>query len=350
LYLLAVYDDFMRLNTSDPKNVHKTMIRERTASDLLHETPEISAAHAWTLLIAASDRRRRVGQPEAGTGLCLTADGQVIETDAHDPGASLIYVGSGKWQPGSKLSPAAHELLDFYCPLLAASEAKPVVVGHLGQSVDAQIATESGDAFFVTGDANLLHLHRMRALCDAIVVGVNTVVADDPRLTTRLASGPNPVRVIIDPQHRVPQDRQVFNDGEARTLVACAESNSIDIDDDHTIALPVDDDGLSLTALVGELQQRGLHAVFIEGGGVTVTQWMNAGLLDRLHIATAPVLIGAGRAALQLPPAMSMDAALRPPYRLYRMGEDVLWDFDLRAATSADQSDYGAPTELQRLF
>ncbi len=90
--------------------------------------------------------------------------------------------------------------------------------------------------------------------------------------------------------------------------------------------------------------------MFVEGGGVTVSRWMNAGLLDRLQVATAPVLIGAGRPALQLPPAINMDAAQRPPHRLYRMGKDVLWDFDLRAQVDKPAAGSDGKFELQRLW
>jgi riboflavin biosynthesis pyrimidine reductase len=98
------------------------------------------------------------------------------------------------------------------------------------------------------------------------------------------------------------------------------------------IGLPRDGDaGLALSALVAALRERGLFALFVEGGGVTVSRWAKARLLDRLQIAIAPVFIGAGRPALQLPLSPTMAKCLRPPSRVFRLGEDLLWDFDLRA-------------------
>src|ERR1043166_8901727 len=75
-----------------------------------------------------------------------------------------------------------------------------VVVGQYGQSIDARTATVTGHSHYVNGEAGLDHLHRLRALVDAVVVGVGTAVADDPQLTVRRVKGPNPARVVIDPK------------------------------------------------------------------------------------------------------------------------------------------------------
>jgi riboflavin-specific deaminase-like protein len=286
---------------------------------------------AWTLLLAMNALRRGADLPTKDTGVRLSADGDMFTTESNDSRAQLIWCDGGVIRLGPDLPARVHDFVDLYLPLLIARAERPIVVGHLGQSIDAQIATESGDSCYVNGRANLTHLHRMRALCDGIVVGAGTVDADNPRLTTRLVEGPNPVRIVIDPRRRLPADRHLFTDGESATLVAC-EADRLDVVDKDTalIGLPCDAGGLSLDALLDALQTRGLHALFVEGGGVTVTRWMQAGLLDRLQIATAPVLIGCGRPGLRLPAAPNMKTCLRPAYRVFRMGEDLLWDFDLR--------------------
>ena len=104
--------------------------------------------------------------------------------------------------------------------------------------------------------------------------------------------------------------------------------------------MPTDEDGLALDALLATLRERGLRVVFVEGGGVTVTRWLEAGLLDRLHLVAAPLLLGTARPALGLRGARTADEARRPPTRLYQLGRDVLWDFDLRGGddTSNDEA------------
>ena len=93
-----------------------------------------------------------------------------------------------------------------------------MTIGHLGQSLDGFIATPSGDSQYVTGDDNIVHLHRMRALSDAVVVGAGTVATDDPQLTVRHVTGPNPLRVVFDPGRRLAQTYRVFTDDSGPTL------------------------------------------------------------------------------------------------------------------------------------
>src|SRR5262245_63269664 len=95
------------------------------------------------------------------------------------------------------------ELLNLYLPICSAMSRRPMTIGHLGQSLDGFIATPSGDSQFVTGDDNIVHLHRMRALSDAVVVGAGTVEAGDPQLTVRTVTGHNALRVMFDPARRL---------------------------------------------------------------------------------------------------------------------------------------------------
>lgn len=286
--------------------------------------------------MVAREWRSRSTFPATPFGIRLGAAGDPHLCEADDDRAGLLWRDHA-FAVGPGLPVEFRDLVELYLPTLGASARRPVVIGHLGQSLDAQIATGSGDSCYVTGPANLTHLHRMRALCDAVVVGAGTVAADDPRLTTRLVAGPNPVRVVIDPDRRLAREHRLFGDGEAPTLRVCGADRITETETaDDLIGIPRNGEGLRLSAVIAALGRRGLHALFIEGGGVTVSRWMTAGLLDRLQIATAPVLIGAGRPGLSLPPAQSMRACRRPAYRLFQMGEDILWDFDLRREPIAD--------------
>jgi riboflavin-specific deaminase-like protein len=221
--------------------------------------------------------------------------------------------------------------------------AVPVTVAHLGQSLDGFIATRSGDSRYVTGQANLIHLHRMRSLCDAVVVGARTVAIDDPQLTTRLVKGPSPLRVVIDPRRTLGAHYRVFSDGAAPTLVACGASrlgprafgqppSLTRHGGAEVLGVPEVGAGLDLAALLAALRLRGYVRIFIEGGGQTVSSFLAAGLVDRLQIAVAPFLIGDGRPAIRLPPPALLGDCTRPARRVYRMGDDILFDFDLAAA------------------
>lgn len=232
------------------------------------------------------------------------------------------------------LTPEARDLLDVCIPLCAGPGASHLVVAHLGQSVDGRVATPAGESPEITGLEDVRFTHRMRALFDAVVVGATTAVMDDPRLTTRLVPGKHPVRIVLDPHGRVPHSRHVFHDGKARTVVVTGEGHAhrhagvgaqVEV-----VAVPLEDDELPLVRVLGELAARGLRRVFIEGGGVTVSRFLAAGLVDRLEVAVAPRIIGVGEAAITL------DESAAPPKnapcRRFLLGEDVLFDFDLRAA------------------
>lgn len=252
------------------------------------------------------------------------------------------------WHPSSGLAlhedawdEAALELFALLKPVLDRPPAGATwVIGQLGQSLDGCIATRGGDSNFVNGPEVLIHLHRLRALCDAVIVGAGTAAIDNPQLTTRRVAGEHPVRVLIDPLLQLPPTLRVLSDRQAPTLLVCDATRAAEaaqrVGAEQVLGVP----GLMKTAgdppelclLLPALQQRGLRVLFVEGGGVTVSRFMAQGCMDRLHLSVSPVLIGGGRPGLSLPAGASMRDCPRPAARVFRMGADVLWDLDLRAA------------------
>lgn len=296
----------------------------------------LAADAAWALVWQAATSaaaRARDGLPAA----CgLDANGDLVPLPPEDPAAVLAWEPETGWR---SLLPAADPrsgLLELYLPICSATQARPLTIGHLGQSLDGFIATSSGDSRFVTGDDNMVHMHRLRALCDAIIVGAGTVAADDPQLTTRRVVGPSPIRVILDPNRRLPPTARVFVDAAAPTLYLCGHSH-LAAGETHVGAAAVvgiderPDGGLDVGQVLRYLNGRGCCRIFVEGGGVTVSAFVEANLLDRLQITVAPVLIGAGRPAIRLAPPTRLRDCRRPACRVFRMGGDILFDCDLRA-------------------
>jgi diaminohydroxyphosphoribosylaminopyrimidine deaminase / 5-amino-6-(5-phosphoribosylamino)uracil reductase len=288
----------------------------------MHDKPSAprSAQALWPQLLAAA-HTTGAGAPPAGALRHDTAVG---------------------WQLAGAWDEAAIELFDLFKPLLdgAGDTARPWVLAQLGQSLDGCIATRSGESAFVSGPECLQHLHRLRALSDAVIVGAGTVAADNPRLTTRLVPGPNPVRVLLDPALGLADHvrrAHVFTDTTVPTLWLCdsrwaARAQSL-VGAERVLAVPGlrREDGVpALAAACQALAARGFKRLFVEGGGVTVSRFLSQRLLHRLHLGLAPVLIGDGRRGLHFAGAPRLADCARPRCRVYAMGVDRLWDLDLR--------------------
>ena len=307
-------------------------------ADLVSTNLSPEAAGAWSALLEVLRLARAGPLPLAPS--TLTA-GEGLITWSASAGWELTPEAQAQAQAETE----ARALLDLYLPLLPPEPTATLTLAHLGQSLDGFIATTRGESRYITGPANIRHLHCLRALADAVLVGAETVAADDPRLTTRLVPGDNPVRVILDPRRRLPLERQVFQDGAAPTLLVCAAGPgaSRNWGQAEVVTMAATAEGrLPLDVLVAELHRRGLRRLFVEGGGLTVSRFLAAGLLDRLHLAVAPLVIGEGRRGLSLPASPALGECLRPGCRVFRMGADILFDCDVRASLGVATTRAGA--------
>lgn len=211
-----------------------------------------------------------------------------------------------------------------------------LVVGQIGQSLDGRAATATGHSRYINGSDGLDHLHRLRALVDAVVVGVGTAVADDPLLTVRRVAGPQPARVVIDPKARLPASARALRDDGVRRLIVTAADDGGGAGaswppEVERIVLPAQRGLIDPAAILRGLAERGLRRVLIEGGPATVAHFLEARCLDRLHVVVAPIILGGGRSSLDLAPIARCEEALRPRTVTHVLGEEVLFDCDLSA-------------------
>lgn len=288
---------------------------------------------AWALLLELADRARR-GQPAPGARLELDASGSLQCADGGAAWIDPTAAGRRSFTTSCTLGAGAAHLLDLYLPLCTGKHAGRLCIAHVGQSLDGQIATASGASKSVTGPENIRHMHRLRALCDAVLVGAETVEADDPQLTTRLVSGKNPTRVVIDPTLRSTQSRHLYRDGAAPTLILCSsECAPVAARVGHAEIVPVpgSDRVLAPESIIRTLNERGLGRLFVEGGGVTVSRFLQAGALQRLHVTVSPIFIGSGSPGIVLSGIDQVEQAWRPKTRHYDLGQDVLFDCDFSA-------------------
>lgn len=199
------------------------------------------------------------------------------------------------------LEPEARRLNEVFLKWIVTG--RPFIVMKMAMSLDGKIATAAGESQWITGEASRRYGHRLRDIYDGILVGIGTVLADDPSLTTRLADRPgkNPVRIILDSHARTPLSAKILTDGQAQTIIAVAE----DAPEDRVAAirtvgaevLAVGKGKVDLRALLAELGQREITSVLVEGGGHINDAFLRAGLVDKVHAFIAPMMIG-GREAL----------------------------------------------------
>lgn len=216
-----------------------------------------------------------------------------------------------------------------FAPLCMAQ--KQFVIGQLGQSVDGRIATVTGDSNYVSCSEALIHLHRLRALCDAVVVGVGTAVADNPQLTVRHVSGRHPARIVIDPYGRMPRDSTLLQDTNARRIVITrTDAHARYPDGVECLQLQPNSKGrLSCAEIRHAL--RDFRCILVEGGAWTLSRFIELKMIDRLHLMIAPLIIGSGPRGLQLPAIDYLAQAIRPDVTWHPLGVDMLADLNLNS-------------------
>jgi riboflavin-specific deaminase-like protein len=211
-----------------------------------------------------------------------------------------------------------------------------LVVGQIGQTMDGRIATVTGQSKYVNGTAGLTHLHQLRALVDAIVIGVGTALADNPQLTVRHVHGKSPVRVVIDPRGRLPHQSLVWQDDGTRKIWVIGDGVHVHpLPQVEVISLPAIDGRINPAEILQTLSTVGLKRVLVEGGAETISRFMSAQCLDRLHLIVAPIIMGSGRPSFNLPPIEHMDQAMRLPVKTHLIGNEIVFDCDLQQQCSA---------------
>jgi len=179
--------------------------------------------------------------------------------------------------------------------------ARPYVVLNAAMTLDGKIATVAGDSM-ISCEADLDRIHRLRAEVDAVMIGVGTVLADNPSLTVRRARGKNPTRVIVDSEARTPLKAKVL-DGSAKTIIAVTskalKKRVRGLLGTGTHVMPCGSEKVCLQKLLEKLRAQGVRKLLLEGGSTLNWSMLKQGLVDEVRIAIAPRIVG-GTAARTL--------------------------------------------------
>jgi riboflavin-specific deaminase-like protein len=209
------------------------------------------------------------------------------------------------------------------------------------QSIDGRIATATGDSRWISGPGTLKLAQRLRKTHEAVLVGIGTVLRDDPELTCRLRGCPSPVRVILDSRLRLPPESTVVRTADSVPTVVLTTSGAsaearrkLELWGVRVAVLPADDAGrIDVAEVVKYLAAEGFRSLFVEGGGQVITSFLRARLVDRLVVVTAPLVIGAGTEAVGDLGVRGLSEALRPERaRVRRIGADLVWELSFHGA------------------
>lgn len=199
-------------------------------------------------------------------------------------------------------SSAALDATDLLGRVTTPSE-RPYVVVKSAQTVDGRIATSSGDSKWITGPGERRVTHALRAACDAVMVGIGTVLHDNPMLTVRDVPGASPLRVILDSRLRVPSDARILDDDAATMIFTSDKSDPATRKDLRRRGVRVeviaeDAGSLSIRQALLRLRGIGVNSLLVEGGSRVITTYLRSDMADRVIVSIAPTIIGDGTEAV----------------------------------------------------
>jgi diaminohydroxyphosphoribosylaminopyrimidine deaminase / 5-amino-6-(5-phosphoribosylamino)uracil reductase len=232
------------------------------------------------------------------------------------------------------LEQAARKLNEVYFHYISTS--LPFITVKYAQSLDGRIATAQGNSRWISSERSRRFAHRLRSQHDAVLVGRGTVMADDPLLTVRLVKRRSPLRICLDSKLRIPLNSRVLRDDE-RTLIITTDEHgkekvaAIQKQGKEVLVAQKGAEGrVALRPLMKVLADRGIASILVEGGSEIITSLLKAGLVNRMVVITAPLILGKGIEAIGDLGIIDLERAIRPAsYEIKRIGADVVFDLRL---------------------
>ena len=213
---------------------------------------------------------------------------------------------------------------------------RPYVALKYAQTLDGRIASRTGDSKWISGQEERRISHALRATSDAVIVGIGTVLTDDPQLTVRLVPGASPLRVVLDSTLRVPTHARILEDDACTMVISTSHARAASrlVLRNHGVAVHsvrAHPAGVDAAEALRLLRRLGIRSVLVEGGARVLTSFLKAGLADRVIVGIAPTILGAGTEAVGDLDIVSVANGLPITNQsVYRAGNDLLLAGDLR--------------------
>ena len=229
-----------------------------------------------------------------------------------------IFIDKNGVNFNCKIEKQINEIAQILLPILMMK--KKFYIGQIGQSLDGKIALLNGNSHYINDKNSISYLHSLRSICDAVVVGVNTIKKDNPLLTTRAIKGSNPQRIIIDPSLKLTNKYQIFKDGLSNIIFTHSNIKK-NLNNKKILKLPE----RNFTNLIYQhINNLGFKFVLVEGGSKTISKFLENKLLDIMQFIIAPTIIGSGINSINIKPITNLKNVIRTKNKIYKFGEEMI--------------------------
>ena len=224
-----------------------------------------------------------------------------------------------------KIDPILRQSCEIALPLIRKKDR--VFIGQIGQSLDAKIALNNGNSHYINEKESITYLHCLRSISDGVLVGVNTIIKDNPLLTTRKIKGQNPTRLIIDPSLRLTNKYKIFKDKNTN-IIFTTSNKTKNLNNTTIVKLPKKDFTLSVYKF---LKKSSLKYILIEGGPTTLSHFIEQNLINYMQFIISPTLIGSGINSVKLKPITNLKKAIRRKSNFAKLGKEIVATLDFNS-------------------
>lgn len=223
-----------------------------------------------------------------------------------------------------RISKILRQCCEIIIPLFAKKD--NFLIGQIGQSLDGKIALNNGNSHYINEKESILYLHCLRAVCDGVLVGVNTIIKDNPLLTTRKIKGSNPVRLIIDPSLKLSNRYKIFKDNN-RNIIFTNSNKQKKFNNTLIVKFPKKN---FTNNIFQYLKKTSFKNILVEGGPTTLSNFIEMKLLNYMQFIISPTLIGSGIDSLKLKPITNLKNAIRVENTISKLGKEIVITLNLK--------------------
>ena len=240
-----------------------------------------------------------------------------LKSDIFIKGNSIIF--------RVKINSILRQSCEILLPLIRKKDRN--FIGQIGQSLDAKIALNNGNSHYINEKESITYLHCLRSISDGVLVGVNTIIKDNPLLTTRKIKGQNPIRLVIDPSLKLTNKYKIFKD-ENTNIVFTNSNKKKNLNNTTIVKLPKKNFTLGIYKF---LKKSSLKYILIEGGPTTLSYFIELKLINYLQFIISPTLIGSGIDSVKLKPITNLNKAIRRPSNFAKLGKEIVATLDFNS-------------------